>query len=285
MNIKSFIRTAVIAIFGILFFSVSSYAQFNMFGPGNYSPQRQGESAFEYGKRIAEESKKRAQYERCKYMLSCTWPEDMKYTGKKRLYLEQTIIGSPVNGSLSAEPGREKEGIEIILKGNTIIGYVEIDAEGNYKSEYYSPIGFLESGSAGSKYVTGKVETGDVIIIVDATISQMAFFQEDPYLITKKIYDSTIERSVNESMYVPGINYDALNMNVDNSSGSKSRSSSRSTCSSCGGTGVDRAALSNWGGVSSYLGYYNSSGSRCPYCNRMDQHYHSKCTKCNVPRY
>lgn len=60
---------------------------------------------------------------------------------------------------------------------------------------------------------------------------------------------------------------------------------SNSTCSKCNGTGVDPTYLQYWGGVASFLGHYNSNGNKCPYCGKYSQHYHSKCTKCNVPRY
>lgn len=65
-------------------------------------------------------------------------------------------------------------------------------------------------------------------------------------------------------------------------SGSNNRSS---TCSKCNGTGVDPTYLQYWGGVTSFLGHYNSNGNKCPYCGKYSQHYHSKCTRCNVPKY
>lgn len=68
-----------------------------------------------------------------------------------------------------------------------------------------------------------------------------------------------------------------------NASSGNGRSSS--TCSSCGGTGVDNTYLKYWGGRTSFIGHYNSAGNTCKYCRRSDEHYHSKCTKCNVPRY
>ena len=68
-------------------------------------------------------------------------------------------------------------------------------------------------------------------------------------------------------------------------SSSTSRSGQRANCSKCGGTGVDPTYQRYWGGRQSWLGHYNSSGSRCPYCGKYDQHYHSRCSDCNVPSY
>ena len=145
MNIKSFIRTAVIAIFGILFFSVSSYAQFNMFGPGNYSPRKQGESAYEYGKRMAQEDIKRrkiteleAKIERLEFNLSCAWPENISdYTQEIRYYLTRQVNVGKSNMSLTAFPGKGEQGVSVRYRGNTPIGYCLIDENGKYADYWY----------------------------------------------------------------------------------------------------------------------------------------------------
>lgn len=72
---------------------------------------------------------------------------------------------------------------------------------------------------------------------------------------------------------------------IDNMTSSRRSSSKKTSCRSCNGTGIDPTVLSYWGGVSSYLGHYNSPNSKCPYCGRMHEHYHSKCRQCNVPSY
>lgn len=56
------------------------------------------------------------------------------------------------------------------------------------------------------------------------------------------------------------------------------------TCSSCGGTGVSKVA--NTGGSrTSWVAYYNSYGTQCPYCGSYSKHFHDRCASCNVPRY
>ena len=60
------------------------------------------------------------------------------------------------------------------------------------------------------------------------------------------------------------------------------RHSSSGTCSACGGTGVNKTPNSG-GSLHNWVAYYNSSGTKCPYCNRVDQHFHDKCPRCNTP--
>lgn len=60
---------------------------------------------------------------------------------------------------------------------------------------------------------------------------------------------------------------------------------SKASCSSCGGTGIDRTDLKYWAGTVSFLGHYHKGGYPCRYCDKTYEHYHSKCTTCNVPRH
>lgn len=111
-------------------------------------------------------------------------------------------------------------------------------------------------------------------------------------LITYADYGETqyIENYGKEYRRLPKTpNFNPYNENSDlgtsNSSSSPSRSERRASCSKCGGTGVDPNYLKYWGGRQSWLGHYNSSGSRCSYCGKYDEHYHSRCSDCNVPSY
>lgn len=67
---------------------------------------------------------------------------------------------------------------------------------------------------------------------------------------------------------------------IDSNSGSNSSHSNHSSgiCSECGGTRVLRRAESTC--AASLIGHYNPQGYDCPYCNRIDQHWHMKCPKC-----
>ena len=63
------------------------------------------------------------------------------------------------------------------------------------------------------------------------------------------------------------------------------RNSNRSTssnCHVCGGTGIDPQPCDT--GAGNWIGYYNPSGTKCPYCGRYSSHRHNKCYHCNVPR-
>lgn len=62
-----------------------------------------------------------------------------------------------------------------------------------------------------------------------------------------------------------------------------SRSSKSSSCSYCHGTGV--SPNSNTGGsLPEWVAYYNSQGTKCPYCGSYSKHLHDRCPSCNVPR-
>lgn len=55
-------------------------------------------------------------------------------------------------------------------------------------------------------------------------------------------------------------------------------------CSSCGGTGVSKTP--NTGGSrTSWVAYYNPKGNKCPHCGGYAEHFHDKCSRCNVPSY
>ena len=57
----------------------------------------------------------------------------------------------------------------------------------------------------------------------------------------------------------------------------------RAGCASCGGTGVDSTPMTS-SGMSTWVAHYHSgNGTKCIYCNRLDSHYHDKCSSCNIP--
>lgn len=62
------------------------------------------------------------------------------------------------------------------------------------------------------------------------------------------------------------------------------RSNNSGICSSCGGTGVNRTPNSG-GSRGSWVAYYNSAGTTCPYCSKVDSHFHDRCSRCNIPSY
>ena len=77
--------------------------------------------------------------------------------------------------------------------------------------------------------------------------------------------------------------------NYSESRSNRNSSQTTNSCRSCNGTGIDPSPsfenCDHYPGRASFLGYYNSSGSRCPHCGRYTKHYHDKCSSCNIPRY
>lgn len=66
--------------------------------------------------------------------------------------------------------------------------------------------------------------------------------------------------------------------------GTSSQHNSNKVCQSCGGTGVSKTPNSG-GSLTSWIAYYNSQGNQCPYCGGYTEHFHNKCSSCNIPSY
>ena len=66
------------------------------------------------------------------------------------------------------------------------------------------------------------------------------------------------------------------------SKSSSSSSSGKTTCPDCGGTRLwHKGKQPEYARPRSELvGYYNASGSKCPYCGYYTEHWHSTCTTC-----
>lgn len=67
------------------------------------------------------------------------------------------------------------------------------------------------------------------------------------------------------------------------SSTPSSKPSSTGSCYKCHGTGVNPNSNSG-GSLAAWVAYYNSDGTKCPYCSKYTSHYHDRCEHCNVPR-
>lgn len=87
----------------------------------------------------------------------------------------------------------------------------------------------------------------------------------DGSIITEKFYDEKESSSSSSS-----------------SRSSKTRPSTRGTCSKCGGRGFDLepykyapASISGW-----KQPYHNYTGYNCPYCSYKTDHYHHPCARC-----
>lgn len=94
--------------------------------------------------------------------------------------------------------------------------------------------------------------------------------------------DSRLYDANGREIYVPRGSYSSSSTSTTTTS--TSRSTSSGSCSRCGGTGVDPTANSG-GSLSSWVAYYNTSGTQCRYCNSYTGHYHDRCSSCNVPTY
>ena len=86
-----------------------------------------------------------------------------------------------------------------------------------------------------------------------------------------------------KEIYVAPVGGGYSSPSTTTSGGSRNSSRSSGVCSRCGGTGVNPTGNSG-GSLASWVAYYNSSGTKCPYCGSYTSHYHDRCSHCNVPR-
>lgn len=78
-------------------------------------------------------------------------------------------------------------------------------------------------------------------------------------------------------------NYSDAWMSSNKRSNDRGSKRSSGTCSSCGGTGVNKTPNSG-GSRTNWVAYYNQSGTKCTYCGSYSSHFHDRCARCNVPR-
>ncbi len=83
----------------------------------------------------------------------------------------------------------------------------------------------------------------------------------------------------NKNCRTEGLKFD-YDWEGSSSSGSSSHySNSSSSCTNCGGTGINKTPNTG-GSVTSWIKYYNHKGDKCPYCGRYSEHFHDKCAHC-----
>lgn len=82
--------------------------------------------------------------------------------------------------------------------------------------------------------------------------------------------------AANKHKQTGGITFDS---SWGDSNGSSLSSQEKSTCSHCGGTGVNPSST-NIDCYTSWLKYYSYSKSKCPYCSKLSRHYHDRCSFC-----
>lgn len=94
----------------------------------------------------------------------------------------------------------------------------------------------------------------------------------------------TVSQYINGNLYIDGQLAPPAGSGSSSSSGRDRNSGSSSACRSCGGTGVSKTPNSG-GSRSSWVAYYNPAGTHCPYCGGYTEHYHDRCSSCNIPSY
>lgn len=88
----------------------------------------------------------------------------------------------------------------------------------------------------------------------------------------------------NKYYQTEGIKYDFSDSNSTNSNSSSNHKKSGSSCSECGGSGIDPRPVQCYG-YTSWLAEYNSEGNKCRICGKYSEHYHTRCSHCSTPNH
>ena len=92
----------------------------------------------------------------------------------------------------------------------------------------------------------------------------------------------------NRNKTLPGISFNLASSSYDlNSRGSNTSGNvGSSTCTACGGTGVNPHPEegTSYSGSPSWAAHYNTRGTACSICGSYSSHFHSRCSSCNIPR-
>ena len=84
-----------------------------------------------------------------------------------------------------------------------------------------------------------------------------------------------------EGVYVDGVLYTPSEAREDREERIRERKGD-GFCSKCGNTGIDPNPSSG-GDLRKWVAIYHNSDSRCVYCNKFEEHWHTRCPRCNIP--
>lgn len=173
-------------------------------------------------------------------------------------------------------------------------GEIKVFNDGGTEAELSSAF-YLRFGSAEPAYYIDILESGDLLYRLSNQYGRVDYVvSDDEQHMAKSVYMNgqwvfttyyTTSRDEQQAFYAENKHKQTGGITFDyswgDSNGSSSNRSTRgnSTCSFCGGSGVDRS--SNTGGsLTSWVKYYNNSGRKCPYCGGYTEHFHDKCPHC-----
>lgn len=107
----------------------------------------------------------------------------------------------------------------------------------------------------------------------------------DGWAMTNWLTDNATARNnfykKNKNIRSNGVDFISLYESTQSSSNSSSSGRSKN-CSTCNNTRVEPTKNSG-GSLTSWVAYYNPRGTKCRYCNSSTEHFHDRCSHCNVP--
>jgi len=165
--------------------------------------------------------------------------------------------------------------------------------------EVYFDNNSLEYGSAPSATYIKTLKNGDKIYrnvspyakveyILSADKKHLAqiMYMGDNWVFTNWLTSERNERTafynVNRNYQREGVRFN-YSFNNQESGRTEENIKSNSSCSQCGGTGINPFHYEGYAGRASWLAAFNPSGERCKVCGKYDTHYHERCSSCNNP--
>lgn len=152
-----------------------------------------------------------------------------------------------------------------------------------------APAKFIKTLPSGDALYRNVSQYGKIEYVISPDHSRMAqvVFMFGDWTTTTWYVESKEEQlafyNANKHCQSRGITFD---YSWKDSSGDSHSSTPKrkSSCSSCGGSGVDPTPTQCYGTVS-WVTEYNKKGNKCRICSKYTEHYHTRCSSCNTPRY
>ncbi|MDE7412494.1 MAG: hypothetical protein K2N05_01710 [Muribaculaceae bacterium] len=152
-----------------------------------------------------------------------------------------------------------------------------------------APAKFIKTLPSGDDLYRNTSQYGTIEYVISPDRSKMAQIVSmyGDWTMTTWYVDSKEEQlafyDANKYYQSEGITFD---YSWEDSSGDShsSKPKRNSSCSKCGGSGIDPSPSQIYG-TASWLAEYNSKGNKCRICGKYSEHYHVRCSSCNTPRH
>lgn len=281
----------LLASYALCLNSQYNYPISNIFSPQKIYPSaKPGESAYDYGYRMAVESKQRALNEKknrydaiMKKAVIATKADKIRVKREKewefkQLYKIQHITLFKNTGVLNSQMGINDEGISLMLYYDEPAALFYIDKNGNQIDNVPTLLYLVEEGPYASKYILENKNYDIEYAIITPDNKQVAIMSENEYMSYQTLYNISKEsrEGIDGNQQQGRSAGSSLGIGIGTSTTSNSSSSRQ--CTVCGGSGVCKSCHGSggyWAEIGGYVGTYEKKWCDCPSC-----HGNRKCYLC-----